>query len=81
MSDWKHDPNGGDIIEQVRNAPDYVREYAAMHLLAQGCPHRHIRKKLDISARQFQMIERKFRFNSKYDPVHIPTSILPPNEN
>lgn len=78
MSEWKHDPAGGDILEQFKKAPDYVKNYAAQHLLGQGIPHRHIRKKLDMTARQFQKSEKQFRFNKKYDPAHIPSEILPP---
>lgn len=73
--EWKHDPNGGDIFEQIRVAPNYVKEFAAMYLLGEGAKARHIRKKLDMSDRQFKMAERKFRFNQKHDPVHIPTDL------
>jgi hypothetical protein len=75
---WRHDPNGGDILDQIKKAPDDVKHYAAMHLLGQGIKPRHIRKKLNMSDRQFRMAERLFLFNQKYDPVHIPTEIVRP---
>ena len=78
VKEWKHDPSKGDIFEQIRLAPDYVKEFAAMYLMGEGAKPRHIRKKLDMSDRQLQKAERKFRFNQKYDPVHIPNQILPP---
>lgn len=73
MSEWKHDPAKGNIIDQMRDAPDTVKHIAAVFLLGKGAKPRHIRKKLDMSDRQFRMAERLFRFNQKYDPVHIPT--------
>jgi hypothetical protein len=58
---WKHDPQGGDIIEQVAKAPDAVKRQAALVLLKEGASPRTIRKKLDMSDRQLKPCIRLYK--------------------
>ena len=45
-------------VEAVRNGTDYMKRQAAAYLYANGVRPRHIRKKLNMSARQFDIAIR-----------------------